>query len=205
MKRRRAVLGRGAGCVLALVSACTTPGGPAVDAPDARDGLPAADVQLPPVPNLELIDVPETFDDGSYSVSGLARHRAELRGQPVRVTGILHTLYTCEVGNQGVDGAAGELAPDAGPSEASDGVRPGCLRPHLYLADSLRARRRILVTDYDASLYEPQLVPGQRYTVFGRYDQQTRGFVSTEDGLVVATQIVGDGITIPDPELPPPR
>ena len=38
--------------------------------PDPRAGFPTADVQLPPVPNLELVDVPPTYPDGAYSIAG---------------------------------------------------------------------------------------------------------------------------------------
>lgn len=167
--------------------------------PDARADLPPADVQLPPVPNLELVDVPPTYDDGSYSVSGLLLNRVELRGTPVRVTGILHSVYRCEEETLGIEGEAQELAAPA--DEAAEfAVRPGCLRPHLFLADSLRARQRLLITGYDAAVYEPQLTPGRRYVVHGHYEQQTRGFISTEDGLVVTALIEGDGIVLPEEE-----
>ena len=170
-----------------------------IDVDDARASYPPADVQLPPVPNLELIDVPPTYDDGSYSVQGLILNRTEAMDQMIRVTGILQEVYECEVGTIGVEGEAGELAVPVEP-EDDFAVRPGCLRPHLYLVDHLRARQRLLVTGYEHEVYEPQIRPGMRYTAVGMYAQQTRGFISTEDGLLVASAIDGDGIVVPPPE-----
>ncbi len=169
---------------------------------DARANLPPADVQLPPVPNLDLVDVPATYDDGSYSVSGLMLKRAEMRGMPTRVTGILHSIYACEEGERGIEGEVAELA-DPGTEQDEFEVRPGCLRPHMLFVDNLRSRQRLLVTGYDASVYEPQMTPGRRYVVHGTYDQQTRGFISTEDGLIVTTLIEGDDIVMPVEEEAP--
>lgn len=163
---------------------------------DAGPNRPPADVQLPPVPNLDLVDVPAQYDDGSYSVSGLMLARQQMRNMPVRVTAILHSIYQCEAEERGVEGEAAELAapPEA---ERPFEVRPGCMRPHMYFVDSLRGRQRLLVTGYDAALYEPQMHPGQRYVLHGVYAQETRGFISTEDGLVVVDRIEGEGIVMP--------
>lgn len=161
---------------------------------DTEHNLPPADVQLPPVPSLELVDVPETYEDGSYSVSGLMLNRENLRNTPVRLTAILHSVYECDVPREeGEDGE--ELA-----AEDRYEIRPGCLRPHMYFVDSLRGRQRMLATGYDAATYEPQVNPGQRYVVHGVYRQQTRGFISTEDGLMVVDEIEGEGVTLEDPE-----
>jgi hypothetical protein len=170
-----------------------------IDVGDPRASYPPADVQLPPVPNLDLVDVPPTYDDGSYSVQGLMLSREDTMDQTLRVTGILQEVYTCAEGGVGVEGEAGELAV---PNEPEDefAVRAGCLRPHLYFVDHLRARNRLLVTGYDHAIYEPQITPGLRYTVVGLYSQQTRGFISTEDGLLIAAAIEGDGIVLPEPE-----
>lgn len=170
-----------------------------IDAEDPRANYPPVDVQLPPVPNLELVDVPPTYDDGSYSVQGLMLNSSDTFGQTLRVTGILQEVYQCAEEALGIEGEVGDLAAPAAPEDEFE-VRPGCLRPHVYLVDHLRARQRLLVTGYDAALYEPQLTPGIRYTIVGRYQQQTRGFISTVDGLLVAAEILGDDIVIPEPE-----
>lgn len=163
---------------------------------DARAQLPPVEVSLPAVPNLDLVDVPATYDDGSYSVSGLLLNRAELRDMPIRLTGTLHSIYRCETEDEGVAGAVADLA-DPGTEQGEFEVRPGCLRPHFHLVDGLRSPQRMLVTGYDAAHYEPQLTPGRRIVVEGTYAQQTRGFISTEDGLVVTTLITGEGIEQP--------
>ncbi len=160
-----------------------------------RDQLPPVEVNLPPVPNLDLVDVPAVYDDGSYSISGLMLRRDEHRGQWIPVTGILQTVYECEEAARGVEGEVADMAAPIADQAQFDPILPGCLRPHLYLVDNLRARQRLLVTGYDHSWFEPQLTPGQRYVMRGRYEQQTRGFISTEDGLLVAEEIEGTGVS----------
>lgn len=189
--------------VLAVTAACDPsqlPWGQADAGMDAQAELPPADVQLPPVPNLDLVDVPPTYDDGSYSVSGLMLDRAEMRDQPLRLTAILQSVYRCEEPELGVEGEVAALAAPADDQDPFE-VRPGCLRPHMYFVDNLRGRQRILVTGYDAATYEPQVHPGQRYVIHGVYRQQTRGFISTEDGLIVVDRIEGEGIVL-EPETP---
>lgn len=189
---RRTVRSLGIAILIAgALGACDAVSPPAgTGEPDESARYPETDVQLPPVPTLDLAEVPHTYDDGSHSVFGLVLQREELRDTEVRVTGIVQSIYECEVP---VEADAEPLAPGA--------VRPGCNRPHLYIADSLRSSQRMLVTGYDAALYEPQLQVGNRYVVQGVYRNETRGFISSEDGLLVASAFEGDGIVIP-PEEP---
>ncbi|MFT5992899.1 MAG: hypothetical protein ACI82G_001898 [Bradymonadia bacterium] len=161
---------------------------------------PAPDVQLPPVPNMEQLDIPPQLADGSYSVTGVWRQREHLQGGPVRVTGTIQSIYVCNAPDEALDEDLAELAAPTDAERRVDSVRPGCLRPHLHLVDDLRSRRRLLVTGYPAWHFEPQLSAGQTITVTGSYEQQTRGFISTEDGLVVATEFAGDGVL----PVPPP-
>lgn len=158
---------------------------------------PAADVQLPPVPRLDMVDRPRQYEDGSWSVTGLWLSRAEQLGEALRVTAVVEEIYVCDVPTDAEE--TGAVEADEEPRR--DVVRPGCLRPHLRIADDRRSRRTLLVTGYEAWHWEPQLEPGQRVTVEGRFQQQARGFVSSDDGLLIADAFVGEGIEpLPEPD-----
>lgn len=149
---------------------------------------PEPDVQLPPVPPLDMVDVPPLYEDGALSVAGLFLEQDTHLEQDVVVRGVLREVYACEL-------------------EAPEGHRegdpvPGCHRPHLRIADRSDAPRDVLVSGYDATHWEAQLRPGMELTVVGRYQQQARGFISAEDGLLVAELFVGGGLTPPAEEEP---
>lgn len=164
--------------------------------------LPAPVVELPAVPPLELLDTPPTLPDGSWAVAGLLLNRDELRGQTLTVTAVLESIYRCEGDAEGVEGEAAALAVPREEDTPAVQRRAGCLLPHFQVVDSLRSPYMMLVAGYDETFYEPQLRPGTRYRIEGQYVQQTRGFTSTEYGLIVATRIEGEGIVHPEPVDP---
>jgi hypothetical protein len=202
---------------LAALGACTAfdPTLPIhVSEPD-ESGLPPAQVDLPAVPPLDLLDTPPRHPDGSWSVSGLYLQRDALRDQDLRVTGIVRSIYRCDAEAEQVEGDLAELAgsapidPDADPNDGGDGEevvvrpsrwRPGCRLPHMEIVDNLRADYQMLVVGYDADLYEPQMRPGARYVFEGRFARQAAGFMSTENGLLVVRTIEGEGIALPEPD-----
>jgi len=174
-----------------------------IEMPEVSDeGLPPAEVALPPVPPLDLLDMQQTFADGSYSVAGLLLNRESLRDQRLSVTAIVESIYECEIEDETEDGeqeAPLVARPDA--PEHHVQRRPGCLLPNLRLVDNLRSPYSMLVVDYNAFLYERQLRTGSRYVFEGLYTQRAPGFMSSENGLLRVTRIDGDGIVHPpDPE-----
>ncbi len=181
-----------------LVAACDTFSAPpppmSQEAPD--DHLPPAQVDLPEVPPLTLLETPAHLDDGSWSIAGVLLNRDELRNQDLSVSGIVQEIYVCPPdADAGTDEAADDE--DAGP----DRYRAGCLLPNLTIGDTLRSEHTLLVVGYDAEHYEAQLQPGMRYTFTGPYTQRARGFMSTEDGLLIAQQITGEGVIQPGEEV----
>lgn len=155
---------------------------------------PEPSVDLPPVPPLELLDLPRQYGDGSWSITGLLLQRETLRQADVRLTGVVQELYVCETPSVAAEEDAGSVAVETDVLPTRDTVPPGCLRPHLFIADSMQSTRRLLVTGYLALHWEPQLSVGQRVVVVGRYAQEARGFISTEEGLVIADGFEGDGL-----------
>lgn len=141
-------------------------------------------VQLPPVPELPLLDIPRQYDDGSLSVIGLLIERDEHMLDHVTVAGMVVDIYECDTGDKNV-------------KKGDDGLVEGCLYPHFYIADTPDSTKRILVTGYNASHYEPQLQVMTRYRVSGTYSIQASGFSSSETGLIVADVIEGSGVEPP--------
>ena len=197
------------GCLapLLLLGACDEFGG-AAGAEEPEDNLPPANVNLPEVPPLELLDINHQYEDSSWSVIGLYLNREELRGTSLSLTAVVDEVYVCDsvaeqlAARAAVEGDAGAVRERAEGEELVEINRAGCLRPHFYVRDNMRSPQRMLVVGYDWEHYEPQLVPGTRLTYTGRYAQQAHGHTSPEYGLIVADDITGPGIEPPpDPLL----
>lgn len=162
--------------------------------------LPPARVNLPATPRLDLLEARQTLDDGTLTVAGLLLQRETLRDADVRVTGIVQTIYRCELAQGPGEGSAAGSELAGTPSEQATSAvtrRAGCLLPHIYVVDNLRSDNRMLVTGYDAAHYEPQLEVGGRYVFEGRYTQRAPGFMSTEYGLLDTLRIVGERVVQP--------
>ena len=159
------------GLMVAAVASCTQ-----VADEDAleRERLRALATQLdlPPVPPMEALSIVSQYPDDSYSVSGLLQRRAELFDQPVVLTAIVRELYAC----------------DPETAEPSAPGRTGCLRPHLWVTDTLRSQTRMLVVGEPSAEVEALQV-GARYQFTGHYVRQTAGHLSAEEGLVVVQHI----------------
>lgn len=184
-------------CLGTLLMACPSPPSAPVMVftdPPSETGLAPAQVALPPVPPLTILDIPRTYDDGSYSISGLMLSREALREEELQVTGIVSEIYQCEGSSRSVEGEIAALAalPDEPIARVTSDV--GCKMPHLYIVDSLRSSQRLLITGYEAELWEPQLKPGTRYRFDGTYSQRAPGFLSTEYGLLLAENMEGSGL-----------
>lgn len=160
---------------------------------DAAASRREANVNLPPVPDLPLLDVPRSYPDGTLSVMGLLIDRDNYLMKPVTVSAMVVEVYACDVPSDVDMGRTG----GRGKPAAADEPRPGCLYPHIYIADAENSPRRILVTSYDAAHYEPQLQPMTRYRFSGTYSVQARGFSSSEQGLILVDTIEGSGLTQP--------
>lgn len=159
---------------------------------NASSDAPPANVDLPPVPRLDLLDIPAQYPDDSRSVIGAIQAKDELFGDTLTVKAILVELYQCDVPAAADDDE--NVAADAEQEEeALDPNRAGCLRPHLYLADTENSPRRLLATGYNHRLYDSQLEAGLRYTFTGSYREASAGF-SSSDGLLVVDKIEGNGL-----------
>jgi hypothetical protein len=137
-------------------------------------------------------------------VAGLLLNRDDLREREVRLTAIVSSVYQCESDAREVDEDVADLAGarDDGPEAVVTGNRAGCLMPNFRVVDTLRSPHEMLMVDYDAEFYEPQLRAGQSYVFTGIYAQQAPGFTSTEYGLLRVRHIDGAGIEHPEDSDP---
>ncbi len=146
-------------------------------------------VHLPPVPELTLLDVPATYKDGSQSIIGLLLNKDKNLQKSVTVSGVMKDLYTCDIKPK-EDKAKKDETEVEGPV-------PGCKHPHFYLADSAESPKKVLITGYKASWYEPQLQPNARYKITGFYTLQSAQFSASESGLIIVDSIEGSGVEPP--------
>lgn len=160
---------------------------------DAAEAPTNENVKLPPVPELPLLDIPRAYDDGSLSVIGLLIDRDKHMLDEVTVSAMITEIYTCEEAEK-LDARTRNKKK----KESRDGLIEGCLYPHFYIADTPDSPKRILVTGYNASHYEPQLQETTRYRIKGTYSIQASGFSSSESGLIIADRLEGSGLTQPD-------
>lgn len=135
-------------------------------------------VSLPPSPNFSTTKIPETYDDGAYSVAGLRRHRDERfeegnRGEEVTVRAYVVEVYVPPVCPTGT-------------------MCPRPKQPHVRVADrpdEPGRKRAMLVANYAFTIPEweaqrwkreptVRLTKGKRYTFRGRFKQiSDTGFV----------------------------
>lgn len=149
---------------------------------------------LPPIPSIPKPNVPETYDDGSYSVYGLRKKIGNTINNQVTVTAFIAKMYEKPV--------------------CPEGKTCHTLMPHLFLADDKdeeMARRHLRLVGYARSfkemedekeafekgeeakelpegVYLPPVVwdwrPGHKYKITGMFTRQSgEGFMDT-DGLL---------------------
>lgn len=186
-------LARTASVLLFSAATCLLAIGCSKDDEAAEAGVAEApsneNVNLPPVPELPLLDIPREYDDGSLSVIGLMIERDKHMLEEVTLSAMVVEIYECDEADPKVK---------KGKEESEDGLVEGCQYPHVYIADTPDSPKRLLVTGYDAQHYEPQLQETTRYRFKGTYSIQASGFSSSENGLLIADSIEGSGLEQPE-------
>lgn len=169
------------------------------DQADAESNLPKPDVDLPPVPNIN-VDRPVLHPDGTLTVWGVLQGLEEYLNQWVTVRGYVKHVYVCD--NREAQIARdnlirrGELDET---DEATAAILERCNYPHLYIADHLSSERELLVTGYGPDL-EARLIAGQQYTFGGRFVEETRGFRHAGQGLIYSTSVTGGNLDATEDE-----
>jgi len=159
----------GAGCTAGSGSGAT------LAEPEAT-ALPPIKVDLPPPPSFAASDIPLKLPDGTYTVHGLRKGKAELLGKEVKVKGYLLEVYQCPVCPKGQTCKL-------------------CDQPHFFLGDKpdIKKEKALMVVDYLSPKQKPPaLTVGKQYDVAGQFSiNSPTGFGSSE-GLLVFSKMNDD-------------
>jgi hypothetical protein len=138
--------------------------------------LPPIKVDLPPPPSFAASDVPMSYPDGTVSVYGLRKKKAEQLGKEVRVKAYLIEVYQC-------------------PPCPKKQVCKLCEQPHFFLGDKpdTKKEKALMVVDYLLPKQKPPAITvGKQYEVAGNFAiNSPTGFGSSE-GLLIFGKLKDD-------------
>jgi len=178
-------------------------------------------VDLPPPPNFNITNAPETYPTGELSVYGLRKHMNQNLDKDVQVKAYLIEIYECPAEQRKCNdelaaknkkqkmkeakaaakaskkGAPPAAAPE--PPKAAGACRP-CDQPHFFMADTptTKKERALLVADYpvkDWKTGKPKALVtpvGQQYVVTGTFAINSIGGFAASDGLIIHKKLVDD-------------
>ena len=186
-------------------------------------------VDLPPQPNFNVTNAPETYPTGELSVYGLRKHTNQHLDKDVQVKAYLTEIYECpaelrkcndelaaknkkekaKAAKKSKKGA--EPAPE--PAKVAGACRP-CDQPHFFMSDTPggKKERALLVADYpvkDWKTGKPKALvakTGEQYVVTGTFAINSIGGFAASDGLIIHKKFVdakGTVITEGNAVLPP--
>jgi hypothetical protein len=175
-------------------------------------------VDLPPTPNFNVTNAPETYPTGELSIFGLRKHQAQNLDKDVQVKAYLIEIYECPAEQRKCNDAlaakdkkekikAAKAAAKASkkgapptaqePPKAAGACRP-CDQPHFFMSDTPNGKkeRALLVADYpikDWKTGKPKALVtpvGQQYTVTGTFAINSIGGFGASDGLIIHKKLV---------------
>ena len=150
--------------------------------------LPPVRLNLPAPPRILKPSTPEAYPDGVLSIYGLRRFPERYLKKEVRVRGFVQGVYECPWAEFHEKARkASERARRLGrPAPKPEQSYPPCKQPHLFMTDTPRSRRKLLVVGYDPEeTKEPEV--GQRILLTGTFaNDSLEGFISPE-GLLRLT------------------
>jgi hypothetical protein len=185
-------------------------------------------VDLPPQPNFNVTNAPETYPTGELSVYGLRKHTNQYLDKDVQVKAFLIEIYECpaELRKCNDDLAAknkkaakankkSKKAAEAPPEPAKNaGACRPCDQPHFFMSDTPggKKERALLVADYpvkDWKTGKPKALTaktGEQYVVTGTFAINSIGGFAASDGLIIHKKLVdakGTVVTEGNAVLPP--
>jgi hypothetical protein len=163
-------------CGVALLAACTSSGSGASLAEPEATALPPIKVDLPPPPSFAASDIPLKYPDGTYTVHGLRKGKAELLTKEVKVKAFLLEIYQC-------------------PPCPKGQTCKLCDQPHFFLGDKADTKKEkaLMVVDYLGPKQKPPILTvGKQYEIAGSFNiNSPTGFGSSE-GLLVFSKMTDD-------------
>ena len=178
-------------------------------------------VDLPPTPNFNVNNAPETYPTGELSIFGLRKHMAQNLDKDVQVKAYLIEIYECPAEQRKCNDAlaakdkkekikAAKAAAKASkkgapptaqepPKVAAGACRP-CDQPHFFMSDTQNGKkeRALLVADYpvkDWKTGKPKALVtpvGKQYVVTGTFAINSMAGFGASDGLIIHKKLVDD-------------
>ena len=171
MSRIAQVLG-----LLVLAAGCSnSSSGATMNEPEAT-ALPPIKVDLPPPPSFAASDVPEKNPDGTFTVRGLRKKKAENLNKEIKVKAYLLEVYLC-------------------PKCPKGQTCKLCDQPHFFMGDKpdTKKEKALMVVDYLAPKQKPPaLTVGKQYDVAGTFSINSPTGFGASDGLVIFDGMTDD-------------
>ena len=170
---RVALLG---GILLTFAACSTNSSGATLAEPQEGQALPPIKVDLPPPPSFAASDIPEKNPDGTWTVRGLRKHKAEQLTKDVKVKAYLLEVYLC-------------------PKCPKGQTCKLCDQPHFFLGDKpdTKKEKALMVVDYLGPKDKPPvLTVGKQYDVGGTFNINSPTGFGASDGLLVFDTLTDD-------------
>ena len=165
-----------AGLMMLPVAACNTNSSGATMAEPSATALPPIKVDLPPPPSFAASDIPEKNPDGTFTIRGLRKHKADNLQKMVKVKGYLLEVYQC-------------------PKCPKGQTCKLCDQPHFFIGDKpdTKKEKALMVVDYLApKQHPPALTVGKQYDIEGTFAINSPTGFGASDGLLVFEQMTDD-------------
>ncbi|MDB4965541.1 MAG: hypothetical protein JWN44_1230 [Myxococcales bacterium] len=170
--------------LLLLAAGCSgSSSGATMNEPEAT-ALPPIKVDLPSPPSFAASDVPEKNPDGTFTVRGLRKKKAENLNKEIKVKAYLLEVYIC-------------------PKCPKGQTCKMCDQPHFFMGDKpdTKKEKALMVVDYLGPKQKPPaLTVGKQYDVAGTYSINSPTGFGASDGLVVFDSMTDDkGVVFQSP------
>ncbi|HEX4458122.1 MAG TPA: hypothetical protein VIA18_09130 [Polyangia bacterium] len=144
--------------------------------PSEGSALPPIKVDLPSPPPFTASDIPEKNPDGTFTIRGLRKHKADNLSKDVKVKAYLLEVYTC-------------------PKCPKGQTCKLCDQPYFYMGDKpdTKKEKALMVVDYLAPKQKPPaLTVGKQYDVAGTFSINSPTGFGSSDGLLVFDSMTDD-------------
>jgi hypothetical protein len=161
---------------LLLFGACSNSSSGATMAEPEATALPPIKVDLPPPPSFAASDIPEKNPDGTWTVRGVRKKKAETLNKEVKVKAYLLEVYQC-------------------PKCPKGQTCKLCDQPHFFMGDKpdTKKEKALMVVDYLSPKQKPPaLTVGKQYDVSGTFAINSPTGFGASDGLIIFDSMTDD-------------
>jgi hypothetical protein len=162
---------------LCFLAACgSNSSGATLNEPGEGQALPPIKVDLPPPPSFAASDIPEKNPDGTFTIRGLRKHKADNLQKDVKVKGYLLEVYTC-------------------PKCPKGQTCKLCDQPHFFIGDKpdTKKEKALMVVDYLGPKDKPPvLTVGKQYDIGGTFSINSPTGFGASDGLLIFDSMTDD-------------